>query len=230
MNKISLAFALLTFLSACSTEPTTQPQGQYGLPPKINIDVQTITFADRSGAQPMDSPYNTSHFQPTIADAIRQWAGDRLQATGAEGQLAVIVKDATLAQQAIAHEDDWLTRPQASKYAAHAEVEVEVRGREGYGVATAQASRFETLPEHANDIEKQKAYFNVLNGLMRDLGTNIEAAIQAHLRDFIVTAPVFENGLGNNTMLPMRASTTAPPPGVPPMYNDPMAPSSYPAQ
>jgi hypothetical protein len=216
MKKIIPAFAFLAFLSACSSEPVTAPQ-QYSLPPKINIDVQTITFADRSGAQPMDSPYTNNHFTPTISDAIRQWAGDRLQATGTEGQAAIIIKEASLTQQAIPHDSSWLTREQTSKYSAHAEVQVEARGREGYAVASAQASRFVTLPDNPNEIEKQKAYFDVLNGLMRDLGTNIESAMREHLHDFIVTAPVIENGMGNNNV-------------VPSMGNDPMAPSSGPAQ
>jgi hypothetical protein len=222
MKKIAAAIMLitlpsLTMLSACAEETAPTANPQYVLPNKINLDVQSLNLVDQSGPQPIDSPYNKNHFQPTITEAIRQWANDRLQAVGSTGQGTVVIRDASLVQQAIPHSDSMFKRQQASKYVAHADVEIEVRGREGSGIASAQANRYVSLPEDPNAIEKQKAYFEVLNGLMRDLGTNLESAIQGHLHDFVITAPIMDNGASRSS--PMAPSAPSP-----------MAPSSYPVQ
>lgn len=230
MKKRIAALAFVALLTACADAPTPPPRKDYVLPPKINLDVQTLSLTDRSGIQPSSSPYNSNDFQPTISQAVRQWAKDRLQAVGPAGQAMVIIKDASLVQQAIPYEHDIFTRQQASKYVAHAAVDVEAKGRDGYAIASAEATRFVTLPENPTDAERQKAYFDVLNGVMRDLGMNLEASIQDHLRDFVVTVPMFDNG--SSTIPPV--SVTVPPYApsvVPVMNNDTYSrPSSYPAQ
>jgi len=193
MKKLIALLAVFVLLDACADTPPPPAPRQYVLPPKINLDVQNLSLTDRTVIQPPSSPYNSNNFQPTITQAIRQWAKDRLQAVGADGQALVIIKDASLMQQAIPFQSDWFTRQQASKYVAHAAVDVESRGHDGYAIASAEATRFVTLPENPTSEERQKAYFDVLNGLMRDLGQNLEASIQEHMHDFIITVPMFEN-------------------------------------
>lgn len=237
MKKLIPILSVVALLVACAETPLPPPPPrEYVLPPKINLDVQNLSLTDRSGMQPQSSPYNSNDFQPTITQAIRQWAKDRLQAVGADGQALVIIKDASLIQQPIPYQSDWFTRQQTSKYVAHAIVDVETRGHDGYAIASAEASRFATLPENPTSEERQKAYFDVLNGLMRDLGQNLEASIQDHMHDFIVTVPMFENST-TGTIPPVPV--TVPPSGTtfnsvvpaPSLPGDPYSrPASYPAQ
>jgi len=195
MKKTALTFACLALLSACSSEPPPRIVPDLGPASKINLDVQTVSLADRSGVQPANSPYMSNHFQPTIAEAIRQWAADHLQAVGASGDALVIIKDATLTSQPVPHEDDWFTREQTSKYTARAEVEIEIKGSgDRYALASAMATRYETLPENPTDVERQNVYATVLNGLMRDLGQSLETSIRDHMKNFIITAPMINNG------------------------------------
>ncbi len=190
MKKIA-AFLCLALLSACAQEPPPRVVPQIGPASRINLDVQSVALTDRSGMQPANSPYMTNHFQPTIAESIRQWAGDHLQAVGTTGSALVIIKDATLTSQPMPHSDSWFTREQATKYTARAEVEVEIKGRaDSYALASAQATRFETLPENPTDIERQNAYMTVLNGLMHDLGQSLDTSIRSHMQNFIITAPM----------------------------------------
>ncbi len=169
---------------------------------KISLDVQTISLVDRSGMQSSDSPYNSMHFQPTIADAIRQWASAHLQATGTSGEAIVIIKDASLTSQPIPYARDFFTRQQASKYTGHAEVEIDIKGRgNDYALGTAEATHYQTLPETPTDLEKQNAYTLVLNGLMRDLGQNFDSSIHEHMQSYMGNGgngpgPVIENGMG----------------------------------
>jgi hypothetical protein len=212
--RVTAAALSLTLLAACSTDNNLPPpRTDYGLPPKISMDVQSINLVDRNPIQSVSSPYNSNHFQPTIDEAIRQWAKDRLQAVGPVGQAVVIIKDASLNQESVPHDTDWFTRQQGSKYIAHAEVELEAKGHEGYALATAQANRFETLPDNPTEAERQAAYYKILNELMKDLGQNLEASIQTHMRDFLVSAPVLAPSMApisTPVAMPVPVSTDMP--------------------
>jgi hypothetical protein len=209
MKKITALFGLVVVLTACSTdEPIAPAPVNHGLPPKITLDVQTITLADRTGMQPSNSPYNSDHFSPTISEAIKQWATDRLQAAGQTGQAIVIVKDASLTSQALPTKsgmDSWFTRQQATKYIGHAEVSVEANGREGFATTDASATRAVTLPENPTPSERQDAYYTLLNGLMKDLGQNLESGLKTHVAPFMITAPLY----GAPTSAPMNAGITS---------------------
>ncbi|MDX2028824.1 MAG: hypothetical protein SFW62_09355 [Alphaproteobacteria bacterium] len=192
MKKALSAFAILALLAACSSEPSPTAKLEYTLPSKIVLDVQHISFADNSPPPGMDSPYNAHRLEPTIAQAIRQWAADRLQAGGTNGQAVVVVKDASLTTQTLPMsqnwKDSWFKRQQAHKYTGRAAVQIEIRVRNGYAVATAEASRSVTLPEDPAAAERQDAYITLLNGLMRDLGQNLEASIRQHMQSYILPA------------------------------------------
>jgi hypothetical protein len=205
MKKSLLILSFLTLLSACA-DPLPQLRTDIPQGPKINLDVQTVTLADRSPMQPANSPYTTNNFQPTIAEAIRQWAANRFQAVGSGGEAVVIIKDASLSLQTIPHSNDWFKREQTTKYTAHAEVDIEIKGTgTRYALASAQASRFETLPENPSETERQNAYTTVLNGVMRDLNQAVENSIHEHMQDFVITAPLNNGGMNgsmNNGMQP----------------------------
>ncbi len=194
MKKIAAAFGLLLSLAACSGDlPPPAPMATKTLPAKIGLDVQAINLADRSEIQPSTSPYNDNHFTPTINDAIRQWATDRLQATGQTGQAIILIKDASLSAQALPKKDGidkLFTRQQTLKYTGHAQVSIEANGHAGFATADANATRSVTLPEDPTDMEKQDAYYTLISGLMKDLSANLDAAIQNHMGSFITTAPV----------------------------------------
>ncbi len=195
MKRIALLVATLFALNACSSG-SQQIVSDYKLPPKISLDVQKITVVDRSGPPSPGSPYINNIFSPTISAAIKQWANDRLQATGVAGQALVIIKAADLTSQGLKTKtgiDSWFDRQQASKYTGHADVDIQVSNGNTYGLASAEARRSVSLPEDPNNLEKQDAYVVMLNGLMKDLGQNLEASIQTHLQSFVVSAPVLDN-------------------------------------
>jgi hypothetical protein len=195
MKKLCAAFGLLLALTACETQQAPPPAHTSAAPPpKIALDVQVINLADRSGQQPVSSPYNSNRFSPTIADAIKQWASDRLQAAGQSGQAIIVIKDASLIAQPMPIKegiDGWFTRQQGVKYIGRAEVSIEANGRPGFSMADAVATRAVTLPENPTPIEKQDAYYTMLNGLMKDLGQNLETGIQTHMGSFIVSQQVY---------------------------------------
>lgn len=202
MRKIVPGLALLVFFSACSSDPVATAQLEYMLPSKIVLDVQNINFVDNSPLPGPNSPYNAHRLEPTIAQAIRQWAVDRLQAGGTSGQAVVVVKDASLTVKTLpmsqSWKDSWFKRQQAYQYTGHAAVQVELRSGSGYATATAEATRSVSLPEDPAGAERQDAYITLLNGLMRDLGQNLETVIRQHMQNYILpTAPMTPAAPGN---------------------------------
>jgi hypothetical protein len=194
MKNIALALAATLLLAACSTPTQTGSDvaNDYALPPKIVLDVQNISFVNLQSPERPASPYDGADFTPSISGAIRKWATDRLQAGGKAGEAIVTVKEAALSREAMhidTEMDKVFTRQQASKYIGHAVVSIEVRKSDNYAIASAEASRWVSMPEDPDQDERKAAYFGMLNGLMRDLGLNLESSLHDHMGGLILSAP-----------------------------------------
>ena len=181
MKKLALTLLAVASLAACSSAPVAN----YGtsLPPRINLDVEKIHLIDRT------VPNSDVSFKPSINEALHQWAVDRLGAVGRDGAALITVKDVSISTEALPMESGfsaWFTRQQGSKYVAHASIELAVRKGSETAFANAEASRWESMPEDPTAEERKQAYFTVLNGLMRDLGTNLETNMQEHLQNYVV--------------------------------------------
>jgi hypothetical protein len=60
------------------------------------------------------------------------------------------------------------------------------------------------MPEDPSRDERKTAYFTMLNGLMRDLGTNLESSMQEHMGGVILSATP-------GPVDPLSVTTTPPP-------------------
>ena len=190
MKKILAAIVLPLVLVACADTPPPAVKVETDMGPKINLDVLSVVVLDRTEPLGGRSLYNTNDFQPTIATAVREWATDKLVATGSTGQAIVVIRDASLKYEVLPHKDDMFTREQASKYIGHAAVEIDVTGREGHGQVSADASRFATLPEEPSALERKNAYAKMLNGLTADLAAKLRVGIKDHIGSYVITAPI----------------------------------------
>jgi hypothetical protein len=161
---------------------------------KISLDVRDLTFVDRGIDQPPPSSPITI-LKPSIADALHNWASQRLQAVGNDGIAAFVVKNAYVTKEALPVDSSWFQRQQAGKLTGHVEIEFDARGKQGYALATANAVRSVTIPENASDDEMQNAYNTLLSGMMQDLDKYLDQAIHEHMKDFIVSDPVIGSKL-----------------------------------
>ncbi|MDP9127490.1 MAG: hypothetical protein M3N08_04420 [Pseudomonadota bacterium] len=188
LGAITLAVAILC--SCASLEPA--PEKFVGPPGITRLNVATIDVVDHSGFQPANSPYKSSALSPTIAEAARQWLAGSLKAVGPTGEAMVVIEDASVTEHALPTSDDmmdvWFKRQQSSVYNARLEAQVEIRGGRGYAFASAEAKRSVTLPEKPTASEKQNAYIQLLDGLMKDFARNLDASIREHLRDSLNNA------------------------------------------
>ncbi|MDD3029698.1 MAG: hypothetical protein PHS57_05400 [Alphaproteobacteria bacterium] len=209
MKRLSAALFFLVALNACAMqgeEPLSQTEEQKVLSPKISLDVKSITLTDRSSGQPMAPFYDSEDFSPSLPEAIKQWAVDHLQARGRSGQAIIVIKKASFVSQPIPTEEgieSWFVRQQASKYVARVDVSIEASGPNGFAVTDASAYRTVTLPENPTSLERKTAYQAMLDGVMQDLGDNLDAGIHKHMVNFLVASPVV-----GATAVPMSRSTT----------------------
>jgi hypothetical protein len=194
MKKIIASFALLFSLAACAENqpPPVKPEADTSA--KINLDVLSVTVIDHSTPPEANSAYASNNFQPTIANALRSWAMEKIVAVGSTGEAVIMIRDASLKSENLSHGDHMFTREQASKYIGRAEIEMSVKGREGSGHVVAEAGQFETLPENPSTRERQNAYTKILNRLSRDIAAKLRANIYDHLGTFVITAPILKDG------------------------------------
>jgi hypothetical protein len=208
-----LALLLALAVTACAAPPQRPLplKLDYSSLGKMGLDVHDIHFIGGHATQVDFPQYAADQFHPSLEEAIHRWSDDRLVATGTTGDATVVVKSANYEVQALATQTGLnvvAERQQSRKITGHVAVEVQARGSEGAVIATAEATRFVTLPEDPTTAERQAAYNALLAGLMQDLDRNLDQAIHEHMRDFLVgSAPPMDNSIA--PMAPMP-----PPPGL----------------
>lgn len=189
MKKI-LALVLALALTACASEPQPAPIAldfsRYGKITLNTADIQTINRADGYARSTMSVA-----FRPSLVEALNKWVADRVAVRGEAGHTTVIIKKASLTQQALPMEDgmgSWFKRQQERKYVAEVEMDIEAQSPVGglTGFATARAVHAVTIPEDATEMEKYDAYRLALDATMADFNDAMERSMRSHLTRFIL--------------------------------------------
>ncbi|MER2520069.1 MAG: hypothetical protein ABTQ34_05200 [Bdellovibrionales bacterium] len=221
MKKIYLAILALSFalVTACSSAPSPLVKPNFALTPRLKLDVATISVVDRSALPTADSTPEAKEFKAMILASVRKWAASNVVPVGTFGEAIVVIRDASLKAQSVAHDDDWFTRPQTTKYIGHVEIEVNVSGVDNVREqATAQAVRYETLPDAPTVDERLGVYYRIIDGLNKDLDTNLGAAMREHLASFILPgAAQLAEGIGKQNVMQTypTGGRSSPVPGLP---------------
>ena len=123
------------------------------------------------------------------AQAMRNWATDRLRATGTSGQAKFIIVDASVKAERLRKKEGlkaMFTLEQAARYDARleAKLEIETAGGLGKGFATATATRHRTIPEAASINERDDALYRFIEATAKDFDRVMSANIDRHLAPF----------------------------------------------
>jgi hypothetical protein len=194
-------FALLRFaavalgvfaLGACQSPPPrpTFPELTWTHLAPFRLDVAEIEIV--SEYEPTFRPPNVEHLTPALPEgAARRWAEDRIEAAGREGRAKVIIREASIVEVPLALEEGvrgYVTTEQAERYDAVVEVEIEIRGPRGYrdGFAKARAERTRTVPEDITLNERERVWFELTDGLMKDFDAEMSKNIRQHLARFLL--------------------------------------------
>jgi hypothetical protein len=189
-----LALALTAIaLVACQEPPATTGPASLTLAnkPPLRLNVAAINIVENYRA-PMKLPH-VDHTLPTPPIvALKQWAGQRFVAAGAQGALEITVDDASVVETLLAKKDGltgFFTDDQEARYDAH--IKITLRLYDGVNTisvaeANAEVARWRTINEKATVTQREALFNGMLQEMMLQLDGESEARIRQYFGRFIV--------------------------------------------
>jgi hypothetical protein len=190
-----LTFVLIAvpvvLVSACETKlPKEQyPAMRFQNEPPIIVDVGRIEIVEKY-TPPLAAP-NVEHEVPlSPASVMRNWAQDRLQATGRGGVARFIITDASVVGEELKKPGGIkgaVTRSQDEKFTAtlKARLEIDTAGGLGTGFAEAFVGRSQTVPENMTLKERDEKLYGFIKAAGKDFDDEMELNIRRHLGPFL---------------------------------------------
>jgi hypothetical protein len=192
LKLLVLAFLAPLALGGCETPLPAQklPTLTYGHLAPFRLDVARIEIVGQYQA-PLKTP-NVDHLFPTPpAQALRQWAGDRLRPAGKAGTARFVIVDGAAIETSLKR-DTGVTgtfkKEQSERYDVRVEVLLEILDEAGkrLGFTTAHRSRSRTVPEDISLADREAGWFTLTEQVMNDLNAALERAIPEHLGGFVL--------------------------------------------
>lgn len=184
LRRSLLALPMLMLLAPLSA--AAQSAGfDFGGKAPILLDVATIDV-ESAYTPPMRDPHVDHLIPVTPSDAVRLWVGARLKADGSQGRARVIIRDASVKEQALERTSGvkgWFTKDQSEKYEGKIQVEIVVEGTSrGFGgSASALVGRSTTVVEDVSLAEREKTMLALVRDLANDLDAQLDPAIRSSL-------------------------------------------------
>ena len=176
-------------LAACETPVSIQklPELTYGHLPPLKLNVAKIEIVVQY-QPPLKEP-NVEHLFPTPPlKALRRWASDRLRAVGRSGKARLFITDASAIETSLRKKTGVIatfTKQQSDRYDLTVDAVLEVSdGRRG-GRVSARVTRFSTLREDITINERDRAWFDMTEALIKDFDAEIEKNIRQVLADWV---------------------------------------------
>lgn len=193
VRRLTLALGLVASmvgLNACATPPPPQfPELTYTHLPAITLGVAKIEVVSTS--KKSDASLHVESSMPvTPEQAVRNWARDRLRASGVSGVAKVIIENASVTETELARSKGLkgvFTTEQSQRYDAGLKVSVRLEGvpRVSEAFAQAEIKRSQTVPEDVSVNVREQALFELTESVMKDFDPAMAASLRKHLADFI---------------------------------------------
>lgn len=185
-----LAASSLAFLglAACSTPPARQsfPDITFQHLAPFKLDVAHVEIVQ--GYRPDPANDIADQFPEAPAKVAAQWAQDRLQAVGTQGQAIYTITMArstdtplkrSQGMSAVTHKD------QSDRYDLAISINLEVQSAGKSGALTAQAARSQTVGEDMTLNQREAVLFALLDATMKDLNKQLEGLIPRYVGGFL---------------------------------------------
>ncbi len=181
----------LALLAACDTPPMRQSFATLTFQdrPPIRLDVAQIEIYEAYKA-PGVAPHIDHLFPQKPVDVAAAWGRDVLQAVGERGMATYTIVDASATETALPRSTgmtQMFKTEQSDRYDLHIEVKLEIGNPllRTTGIATASASRSQTVAEDMTLNQREAVWFQMTESAMRELDGKLEAAIKDKLRVFV---------------------------------------------
>jgi hypothetical protein len=174
-------------LAACAQTPPPAPLPDltFSHLDTIDLNVASIEIVENY-VPPLRGPNIEHLFPQPPSQAARRLAEDRFRALGTEGRAQFVIDTASVVETTLPVEKGLrgaVTVDQARRYDATLTVTVEIRNDRGFrqAFATATAERSQTVPEDLTLNERRAIQHRLVEVLMNDLNTALEAKIAEFL-------------------------------------------------
>ena len=199
MKRSSRFFLLFVFVlgiglgvAACESDVRVQklPELTFTHLGGIKLNVSKLETSSRYKA-PMKRP-NVEHLfpaQPIVA--LKRWAGDRLKTAGRSGMASFTIHEASVIEEKLKMDSSFtgvFTKQQSERYTARVEATLEVFDTSGRrrGFASANAVRSKTVREDATLNEREKAWFDLVEELMKEFDKEMTKNVKRHLVNWVM--------------------------------------------
>ena len=176
-------------LGACETpvEGRNFPQVGFSHQKPIRLDVARVEV--KKTPPRALSKDNIEHELPvSLRATAERWARERLKPVGNRGVVVVSIEEASFTETRLKRTEGikgTFTTDQSERYDAKLGMSVKISDLRGEGSARAAGSRKQTVAEHITLAEREKVWFKMVEGLMRDVDRELEKQIRVYLRQFI---------------------------------------------
>lgn len=191
LRRAVLMLVLPLAAAACSTPPAAPqlPPLTYNALPPIRLDVAQVRI-EQSYQAPGTAPHVDHLFPQIPAQVAAQWARDRLQAGGQNGEAVFTVTDASATDTSLPRSQGLAaltTVDQTNRYDLNIAVRLQVTSGDGmrHGTVQASAARSQTVSEKTTPEQRQVVWYQLTQQTMNDLNVKLEREIGAHLAGFL---------------------------------------------
>ena len=189
--KTLLCLGVVAALSACETplKVQTLPDITFAHLEPLRLNVVKIETASRYKA-PLKAP-NVDHlFQITPERALKNWARDRVAATGARGNARFVIKNAAAIESKLKIDKGFtgqFKKELSERYTVFLEAELQITDVTGAvrAQASAKAERSRTITEDASLNQREKLWHDITRAAMADFNGAMERAIKAHFKGWL---------------------------------------------
>ncbi|WP_413207325.1 hypothetical protein [Rhodospirillum sp. A1_3_36] len=185
----------LTLVTGGCANPQARPRFSelsYGHLPPLRMQAGRVDVIE-SYDPPMRAPNVEQEMPLSPARAARQWAFDRLQASGETPYtILMTIHDAAVTEKTLGVQkglEGAFRTEQAERYDANLEATVELvdpDSRVTLAQATAKVWRYITLPEDASVNDRETAWFTLVEQLMDDFNDSMDSSIHTYMGDYLV--------------------------------------------
>ncbi len=192
LAKLSLYAFMVSSLTNCQINPTQQvlPELTFQHLKTLNLNVAKIEI-NHFYNQTLKAPYVDHLFHTPPAVALDRWAKDRLRSIGTKNYARFTINKASVIETKLNIPKGIMsifTKDQSERFDATLEAKLEIFDDSGrrMGFAKAHAIRSMTLSEDSSINQRNQAWFNLTEELVRDINIELEKNILKYLSRWIV--------------------------------------------
>lgn len=156
---------------------------------QIKLDVAEIQIK-QAYQSPMVEPYVDHEMPISLMKAATRWSNDVLQASGTSGIAVVTISEASVQEEMLEKTGGFtgtFTTDQSERYTAKLTLEIRVTDQSGASANTsAGVSRSMTVPEDIKLVDREKAWFTLIEKTTNDMNLKMQENSKKFLKSYLV--------------------------------------------